>query len=446
MELELLPYLVKSGVLLTLLFMLYKLLLEKEKMHRFNRFFLLFSLLFGLIVPLISIDLNYDVSEFGLGQSIPQSVETFSKPMDFVVSGLETNTATTEAPFSILPYVVGFYFLVVSALVIRLIKNLYQVSIVAKSSSVIKLKSGQLVLMKKDVIPHTFLRNIFVTEEKYLKGLIAPEVLTHEVAHVKGLHSLDVLFVEILKITFWFNPIFYFYKKAIQLNHEFIADEVITKDSKTIPFYQSLLLDHTQQFQAIPLTSNFNYSLTKKRLIMMTKKTSRAQGLFRKLFFIPVLALSILSFSDVTFAQTIQKATVSELINELSAKVKTQDDLSDEEKENLRRLIAEINKKVEVYKLVQIPPPPPPQVKRVYTDQEIEDMIEQTSRNFREAISTYLNIEAKAENEVRLRASYDKAVIYYHELIKVAALRSGDEKAPPPPPLPPGPDKRLEKN
>lgn len=445
MELELLPYLVKSGVLLTLLFMLYKLLLEKEKMHRFNRFFLLFSLLFGLMVPLISIDLNYDVSEFGLGQSIPQSVGTFSKPMDFVVSGMETSS-TTEAPFSVLPLVVGLYFLIAASLVIRIIKNLYQVSIAAKNSSTIKLKTGQLVLMKKDVIPHTFLRNIFLNEEKYQKGLIAPEVLTHEVAHVKGLHSLDVLFVEILKIAFWFNPIFYFYKKAIQLNHEFIADEVITKDSKTIPFYQSLLLDHTQQFQAIPLTSNFNYSLTKKRLIMMTKKTSRAQGLFRKLFFIPVLALSILSFSDVTFAQTIQKATVSELINELSAKVKTQDDLSDEEKENLRRLIAEINKKVEVYKLVQIPPPPPPQVKRVYTDQEIEDMIEQTSRNFREAISTYLNIEAKAENEVRLRASYDKAVIYYHELIKVAALRSGDEKAPPPPPLPPGPDKRLEKN
>lgn len=446
MEFELLPYLLNSGVLLALLFVLYKLLLEKEKMHRFNRFFLLFSLLFGLTVPLISIDLNYDISELGLGQSIPQSVETFSKPMDLVVSGLETNTPTEGISFSFLPFIWGLYFLVAVILVVRMARNLYQISSTVKRSSVLKLETGRLVLMKEDVIPHTFLRTVFVNEEKYRKGAIEAEVLSHEVAHVKGLHSLDVLFIEFLKVILWFNPVLYFFKNAIQLNHEFIADEVITKGSQTIPFYQSLLLDHTQQFQAIPLTSNFNYSLTKKRLIMMTKQTSRVQSMLRKLFFIPVLALSILSFSDVTFAQTIQKATVSELVNELSAKVKTQDDLSDEEKEHLRRLIAEINNKIEAYQVTKIPPPPPPQLKRVYTDEEIKDMFEQISRDLREAISTYLNIEAKVENETQLRASYDKAMIYYHELIKVLALKSEDKKAPPPPPLPPGPDKRLKNN
>lgn len=439
-------YLLNSGVLLTLLLVLYKLLLEQEKMHRFNRFFLLFSLLFGLTVPLISIDLNYDISELGLGQSIPQSVETFSKPMDLVVSGLEANTPTEGISFSFLPFIWGLYFFVAVILVVRMARNLYQISSTVKRSSVLKLKTGRLVLMKEDVIPHTFLRTVFVNEEKYRKGAIEAEVLSHEVAHVKGLHSLDVLFIEFLKVALWFNPVLYFFKNAIQLNHEFIADEVITKDSQTIPFYQSLLLDHTQLFQAIPLTSNFNYSLTKKRLIMMTKQTSRVQSMLRKLFFIPILALSILSFSDVTFAQTIQKATVSELVNELSAKVKTQDDLSDEEKEHLRRLIAEINNKIEAYQVTKIPPPPPPQLKRMYTDEEIKDMFEQISRDLRETISTYLNIEAKVENEAQLRASYDEAMTYYNELIKIVALKNGDEKSPPPPPLPPGPDKRLGNN
>ena len=30
---------------------------------------------------------------------------------------------------------------------------------------------------------------------------------------------------------FWFNPIFIFYKKAIQLNHEFLADEKVVIQS-----------------------------------------------------------------------------------------------------------------------------------------------------------------------------------------------------------------------
>src|ERR1035437_1493459 len=50
-------YIVRSGLCLVLLLAVYHLFLEKEKMHRFNRFFLLFSLGFGLLIPLITLEL-----------------------------------------------------------------------------------------------------------------------------------------------------------------------------------------------------------------------------------------------------------------------------------------------------------------------------------------------------------------------------------------------------
>ena len=44
-------YLLKSAACLALLLAFYHLVLEREKMHKFNRFFLLGSVLFSFLVP-----------------------------------------------------------------------------------------------------------------------------------------------------------------------------------------------------------------------------------------------------------------------------------------------------------------------------------------------------------------------------------------------------------
>src|ERR1035437_5554146 len=48
-------YIVKTLLCAAVLFLIYFLLLEREKMHRFNRFFLLFSIVFSLTVSFITI-------------------------------------------------------------------------------------------------------------------------------------------------------------------------------------------------------------------------------------------------------------------------------------------------------------------------------------------------------------------------------------------------------
>ena len=44
-------YILKSGLCLALLLAFYHLVLEREKMHRFNRFYLLGSILFSFLAP-----------------------------------------------------------------------------------------------------------------------------------------------------------------------------------------------------------------------------------------------------------------------------------------------------------------------------------------------------------------------------------------------------------
>jgi beta-lactamase regulating signal transducer with metallopeptidase domain len=86
----------------------------------------------------------------------------------------------------------------------------------------------------------------------------------HEFTHVKEKHSRDVIFIELLQTIFWFNPMLIFYKKAIQLNHEYLADEAVVRVYDNVPAYQLLLLDKTAYDCNAYLTSNFNYSVTKK--------------------------------------------------------------------------------------------------------------------------------------------------------------------------------------
>ena len=73
---------------------------------------------------------------------------------------------------------------------------------------------------------------------------------------------------------FWFNPAFYFYRKAIVTNHEFLADEVVLSQNNDIISYQKLILDELIS-EKILFTHPFNLHNTKKRIVMMTNKLTK---------------------------------------------------------------------------------------------------------------------------------------------------------------------------
>src|SRR5690606_20479121 len=51
-------------------------------------------------------------------------------------------------------------------------------------------------------------------------------IVEHENIHVKHLHSLDILLMELVKIVNWFNPVVYSFHRSVKLNHEYIADDI----------------------------------------------------------------------------------------------------------------------------------------------------------------------------------------------------------------------------
>jgi beta-lactamase regulating signal transducer with metallopeptidase domain len=288
-------FLIKSTFTLFVLLTVYYLFLEKEKIHTFNRFYLLFSLAFSMIIPFITIEVITEIAQ--------PSIEAAN------IETLQLDTVIQEETDYLSIGLWGLYIVVTLVLTFRFIINIVKISSKMKSNTPIEYKNAKLILVPEKTLPHTFLNVIFINETQYHTRKIEDELYTHELTHVFQKHTLDILFIEILKTIFWFNPVFIFYKKAIQLNHEFLADEKVVTSYNNVPFYQNLLLSKTNENQTFYLASNLTYSITKKRLIMMTTKTSLAKGMLKKATLIPVFTVLIYSLCTKTVAQETNSKT-----------------------------------------------------------------------------------------------------------------------------------------
>lgn len=255
-------FLIKSTLCLFVFLSFYHLVLEREKMHQFNRFYLLVSIVISLVIPFVKFEI------------IPSVQNTESLFIDSIP--ITSNKIIIKDRISYLPIILwSLYILISSILIIRFARNIWKLISKIISNPKVKYKNANLILVDEKTLPHTFLNSIYINSEDYNNRNIEDELYTHELVHVTQKHTLDILFIEFLKVIFWFNPLFIFYKKAIQLNHEFLADEEIVKTYNNVPYYQNLLLQKGIRTQTIYLASNLNYLVTKKRLIMMTKNTSK---------------------------------------------------------------------------------------------------------------------------------------------------------------------------
>ncbi|RWX03574.1 M56 family metallopeptidase [Flavobacterium cerinum] len=333
-------FLLKSSLCLMVLLAIYRLFLEREKMHRFNRFYLLFALAFSLTVPFVTIEIepNDVINPIAATGMI---LEKATVPSQLTIVAETSTNYIAITTWSL-------YSLITILLLVRFIININHFIKKRNKNPLLKYGPATLVLIPEKVLPHTFLSYIFINIEDYEANAIENELYAHELTHVKQKHTIDILFIEILKTVFWFNPLLYFYKKAIQLNHEFLADEKVVSSFDNAVFYQQLLLEKAAIGNPFYLASNLNFSLTKKRLLMMTKSTSKTKSTILKAVLIPVVVIGLLFISALKTIntennnpETISKANYYKNTNfsytasNGDVKVKKYNDFTETEKKNL---------------------------------------------------------------------------------------------------------------
>ncbi|WNW01514.1 M56 family metallopeptidase [Tenacibaculum sp. HL-MS23] len=365
-------YFIKSAICLTLLLLFYHLVLEREKMHKFNRFYLLGSVLFSFLAPLFII-----YTEASPLQIIETMKATTEQPIVFETAEV------IETPVNYFNYFIYFSIFISTILLIRFIKNVVTIYQKTRENCTIKHQKATLVLVDDEISPHTFWNYIFINKTAYDSQKIEEELFTHELTHATQKHTFDVLLIEVLKIVFWFNPIFYFLKKTIQLNHEFLADTKVISNHKNISEYQHLLLNKTAWNNDYYLASNLNYLLTKKRLLMMTKQSSRTKVLLKKLAVIPVTVGFVFLFAERVEAQ---ETIIEEITEDVPLKEGKLSDSEiyksyfyrnsfnikkDKNGNKVKKRFDELTKKEKA----QLPPPPPLKTKKKVPSQKlIEDL------------------------------------------------------------------------
>ncbi|WP_420602922.1 M56 family metallopeptidase [Flagellimonas sp.] len=296
-------YTLKSAACLAILLLFYRILLEKESMHTFKRFYLIGSLIASLIIPLLVF------------------VEYVTVPLQQEVNAINTFRAgeivevqnVSVSPLDLSFFVWSIYYIGAAFFGFMFFKNLAQIVKRIRTNPKERHRHHTKVLLQEKMPPHTFFKFIFLNKLKFENNEIPNEVLVHEEAHVTQKHSWDVIFIELLQVVFWFNPLVPLFKKAIKLNHEFLADqEVLANDIDAVTYQNTLLSFSSVQRKFQPTLPNaINYSSIKKRLTIMKTKTSKKSMLIRCLLLLPLCSLLLYGFSD--------KKTISRASNPITA-------------------------------------------------------------------------------------------------------------------------------
>ncbi len=283
----LLIYMVKAAFCIAVFYLLYSALLSRDTMYGRNRVFILFSVIFALVLPFISIETNKPVNFLFFGKTLSEVLITGSSKG--IESGVRISTIEWQEIFFII-YIAGL--LLFSA---RLMLNLGELIILIKKR---KLASTNIIRFHGfNTAGFSAVGYIFINSR--LSQNDAEEILKHEQNHLAHYHFFDILFIEIVKVLQWFNPFIHLFDRSLRAVHEYQADEGCIKSGVPVFSYQQLLMNQVFKARAFDISNSFsNPTLIKKRMIMMTKKRSGMLVNLKLLMVLPVIAIVMIAFSS----------------------------------------------------------------------------------------------------------------------------------------------------
>ena len=287
-------YLIKSAFSITILYMVFHLFFRNRVSFMFNRVLLISIVLFGLIVPMLSFNIN-SVLNFSspYASTIINSEGLITVNLKEIVINSETQYKLFGMSF--IKIIALVYLLISLVLGLWFVLKVVRLFMLTRKNETRTIDGFKFVFLNDNYPTFSFFNIVFIHKQLFDSKVESEKIIEHEGVHSVQRHSIDLLFAELLIIIQWFNPIVYFIRKSIKENHEFLADKGILKNDFDIPDYKLLLLRNSTTIRTGSITHNFSYSLIKKRFKMMEKKDS-------KIKFILAMMILPIAFSLAFFA------------------------------------------------------------------------------------------------------------------------------------------------
>jgi len=243
------------------LFLIAYQLIKNEPFFKVNRLYLLLSLAASFVLPFL--ELNW--FQFNFGQETYEKINAIYLPE--IQIGLNSTTTPTSETFqqntsigyvSILENLYYIGFSIAFGLLYFKIKTVLHS--IEENISVAK-NDFKIIYLQKSKEAFSFFNFIFIGKE--ISEDEQTTVLAHELEHVQLKHSYDNSFLALLQVFMWFNPLLYFYRKELQLLHEYQADAKVCKEYSPKKYAWQLLNTAFETKNMSLMSSFYNKSFIK---------------------------------------------------------------------------------------------------------------------------------------------------------------------------------------
>lgn len=293
-------------------YLIYLLFLSKETFFQLNRWYLISTLILGLLIPIPEWQLTTEPSAMQFIEPITLSFEE----LEATIIATTTQTHFFEQ-FNFLNFLFLIYCLGVAITLSKLSYGFFQIFRLYKNGSISKMGNYYLVQTNSPHLPFSFFNFLFWSKSMHASKEDIQKIIRHEKAHIQQWHSIDVILIEILCVFLWCSPLIYFYKKSLRVVHEYLADAFVLETTQKKQ-YGHLLLKQTRSGLQLALANNFIHSQLKKRIVMMTRNHSTRSAMGKYLFMLPILAVLVMAFTNKIDKDKIEAFPI-DILNEQAA-------------------------------------------------------------------------------------------------------------------------------
>lgn len=306
-------YIIQSGCCLVLFYLGYKALLSRETFFAFNRKVLLAGIVLSLLLPFVKFksgEPSIIQKPFAQLELILENDMPVFTPVQGELPALAEEIKADKEAFPIGTVLCILYFSGVFVVAVQSVFSFSSLTSFLKKGKKIREKDHVLVLMNKAVIPFNWGRYVVMSEAEY--GTSPDGIIEHELAHLRKGHSIDLAFMEIILLLYWFNPVVWLLKDELKNIHEFEADSEVLNSGIDATKYQLLLVKKAVDSRSYPFVNSFNQSKLKKRITMMYKDRSNKQARWKLVLFVPMAAFAMYAFARPEVNRQLQQLTSGE--------------------------------------------------------------------------------------------------------------------------------------
>ena len=273
-------YIGKVAILLAVFYLFYRLLMERETFHRFNRAILLLSVLIAFILPLCEITLHKTVAAASTSASR-------SNVASGVVSDSPSATYGNPLLWLFVIYLVGVVLKLLHTAI-----SIYRLNkLISQCEQLPQADGTTIAVCAQNIAPFSWWNTIVFSRRDY--QLQDSALLVHERAHINSYHSFDLLLMELAIALQWFNPAIWLIGRELRAVHEFEADASVLSGGVDVHHYLNLLMDRANAKLECKLANAISQQTLKNRFQMMARHRSKPSRLLKVLYLLPVVAITL---------------------------------------------------------------------------------------------------------------------------------------------------------